>query len=193
MPDAPNDGGEENANLAQLREKADRSDALAAENRELKMGKAFNDAGISTKEGTPGALLFQNFQPGEGQEITSAAVLEAAERFGIKPGDQAAGGEQQQGQEQQQQNGEEPTMKQGATPEEQAFFDQSRKAAGGEGGDGGSVDPNDAGYQAFDSRIKDGATRQDAAAAGMAKMFEGAAAGDKRVLYDQGEWRDRNS
>ena len=54
------------------------------------------------------------------------------------------------------------------------------------------MDPNDAGYAAFSDRLKEGGTRQDAAAAGMAKMFEGAAAGDKRVLYDQGDWRAKH-
>jgi hypothetical protein len=185
MSDTPtNDAAEESANLQRLREKAEAADKLAEENRLLKTSMAFQQAGIDTSEGTPGALVFTTFKPEDGQDITPDAVLEYAQRFGVAP---AAKGDEQQEPQSQEQDGVQPQQQ-----AEQEFFNQTSRMGNATDASTSDPDPNDAAFRAFDGRMKEGSTRQDAAAAGMSEIFAAAAKGDNRAVYDQAKWREQH-
>lgn len=182
--EATNDSSQqENPNLDHLREKAEKAEALAEENRLLRTSMAFQQAGIDTTEGQPGALLFSTFKPDEGQDITAESVLEYAKQFGVNPN-----ASQEQAPPAQSENPEQQAQQSA----EAQFFQNSNRI-----GNAGEVapsdpDPNKSALDTFDARMAEGAQREDAFTAGISEMFAGAARGDRRVVYDQDEWRERN-
>lgn len=173
----------ESPNMKHLREKAERSDAQAEEIRMLKTDRAFTQAGINIADGTPGALLYSTFQPAEDGEITAAAVLEYAQRFGVTPilaSEAPATGE--------------PEVEQSPQAQaEQGFFNNTSKLGSGSDMTVSDPDPNLQGFQEYTNIMKAGGTQETAVQAGLGAMLRGAAAGDKRMVYDQEEFRRRNA
>ena len=164
---------DKDANLDQLRAKAERSDELEAQNRSLLKREAFREAGIGFSEGT-GKLIFDTFSA---EEMTAEAVAGYAAGYGVTPSGDTS----------------DPTPK--PDPQrnaEQEFFDTTQRAGSGGEPTGQAEDGVEAGYNAYEAERKGGARREKAAAAGFGKMLEAAQAGDSKVVYDQAEWRERH-
>lgn len=172
---------EENANLAQLRAKADRVDALEAQLALHAKQDAFRTAGLDITAGA-GKLVYDTFQPGD-QPVTAEAVLAYASQYGVAPGPAqapaptapAAG------------NAPAPQL----SPQEQAHFQMVNAGTG--------TEPNmtdapvgDQAYAAFDAQVKDGVPRDRAAMAGLDALFGAASKGNSDAIYDQNVWRAKH-
>jgi len=166
---------DKDANLEQMRKKAERADVLESELTQLRKREAFREAGIGFTDG-PGKLVFDTFA---GEEITPQAVAEYASSYGVNPAEASAPAPAPS----------EPTGQQSA---EREFFQTTQSASAGAEPSGQAADGVEAAYNAYEGARKEGGRRDKAAAAGLGKMFEAAAAGDSKVVYDQAEWRERN-
>jgi len=177
MTDTPNDGAsDKDANLEQMRKKADRADALEAELTQLRKREAFREAGIGFTEG-PGKLVFDTFNA---EEINSGAVAEYAAAYGVTPGstESAPAAETTE-----------------AAPQElaeQEFFASTSPASMGGEPTGESLDGVEASRRAFDAERKSGSRIEKAAQAGIGEIMKAASKGDRKVVYNQDEWRERN-
>lgn len=172
---------EENANLAQLRAKADRADQLEARLALMEKQEAFRTAGLDISAG-PGKLVFDTFQSGD-QPVTAESVLAYASQYGVAPAQSqapaptapAAG------------NTPPPQL----TPQEQSHFQMINAGTGTEPS---TIDGpvGDRAYSAFDEQLKAGVPRDKAAMAGLDALFGAAAKGNTDALYDQSAWRAKH-
>lgn len=185
-PSTPPSSEGENPNLEQLRAKAAEADELRAELRRRDEAEAFS--GIDITQG-PGKLLKDAYKPEDGK-FTRAGLAAFAEQYGMDvtklgvkdpaatEGDPAP----------------RPDNKMILSPEEarhQQLSDSISSSGGEPNPDTGDV--FDKAYGAFDGEMKSGKTREKAATAMVGTIFTAAAEGNKQVLYDQAEWRERNS
>ena len=172
---------EENANLAQLRAKADRADQLEARLALMEKQEAFRTAGLDISAG-PGKLVFDTFQPGD-QPVTAESVLAYATQYGVAPAPAEAPAPTAPA------AGTAPAPK--LTPQEQAHFQMVNAGTGSE--------PNmtdgpvgDQAYVAFDQELKNGVPRDRAAMAGLDALFGAASKGNTDAIYDQTVWRAKH-
>jgi len=170
---------EENANMAQLRAKADRADQLEAVLALRDKQDAFRAAGLDITAG-PGKLVYDTFQPGE-EPVTAESVLAYASQYGVGPAQIPTPVPQPNI----------PTPAPQLNAQEQAHFQMVNAGVGSE------PNPTDGpvgeqSHQAFDAQLKDGVPRDRAAMAGLDALFGAAAKGNTDAIYDQGVWRSKH-
>jgi hypothetical protein len=164
-----------NANLEQLRKKAERADELEAKLALRDKQDAFRAANIDPEAGV-GKLVWDSFKA-EG-EVTPDSVRAFAEQYGITPGAPAP----------------EPSVSSDTpTPNmsdaERAHFAMVNQPGSIESAPDAQGPIGDRAYKAFMDEKKAGMRSERAAVAGLDVIFGAANNGDRSVVYNQAEWR----
>ena len=169
------------SNLAQLRAKAERADALEAQMAQLLKQNAFRDAGLDISGG-PGKLIFDTFQAGD-QPVSAETVLAYAQQYGVAP--TSATQEPVAPPPQPVTSNPPPSL----SPQEVQHFEMVNAGNGSEP-DPSSVPIGQRAWAEFDEVRKQGRPSDVAAIAGIGAIIGAAASGDKSALYDGQRMRD---
>lgn len=167
-----------NANLEQLRKKAERADELEKQLALRDKQDAFRAAKIDFEAG-PGKLVWDTFKA-EGP-ITADSVTAYAAQYGVAPTPATPAPTDSGG-----------TPPPNMTEAERAHFALVNQPGSTESDPASQLPVGERSFKAFTDAQRAGNTRDAAQLAGLGAIFQAAADGDQSVLYDQARWREQH-